>query len=252
MKSGKSPQVSIVIPTRDGGDRFKRLLTALVEQRESVSYELVVVDSSSTDGTDTAAQDFGARVFSILPEQFSHSRTRNFGAAQSVSSEYILFLNQDAIPANEQWLGCMVAAMQRFPEVCALSCAEIAPRAADWVLQGVSSFLAKGRYLKGTGIIEPYTVAKNYLQAPGELRNYFLFTSVCAIFQREYFLLHPFNEKVHWGEDLVWAVENNSRGATLGLTFDTAVMHDYQNLSESELQYRARQMQILETELFSW
>ena len=65
-------EVSVVIPTRNGGARFREVLTALDAQEIEGGFELVVVDSSSTDGTAEAAAAAGAVVERISPADFNH------------------------------------------------------------------------------------------------------------------------------------------------------------------------------------
>lgn len=46
----KPPLLSVIIPVWNGGERFARCLAALARS-EDASYELIVVDDGSTDGT---------------------------------------------------------------------------------------------------------------------------------------------------------------------------------------------------------
>jgi rhamnosyltransferase len=63
--------------------------------------ELVVADTSSTDGSVELARSFGATVVPV--EHFSHGGTRNL-LMERTSGEYVAFLTQDALPADERWL----------------------------------------------------------------------------------------------------------------------------------------------------
>ncbi len=96
-----SALVTVAIPTLNAGRDFTRLLRALKEQ--TISYELLVIDSSSSDGTDEIAKSFGATVITIGRQNFDHGATRN-QAVQSAKGDFIVFLTQDAVPANEHAL----------------------------------------------------------------------------------------------------------------------------------------------------
>ena len=50
-------------------------------------------------------------MYEIPPEEFGHGKTRNYGAGKGTGT-YIIFLTQDALPANEQWLQSMIDVMQ--------------------------------------------------------------------------------------------------------------------------------------------
>src|SRR5512139_3807137 len=93
--------ISIVVPTLNGGEAFIRLLEAL--RTQSVPTEILVVDSSSTDGTGTQAEARGARVITVRREDFDHGGTRNLGL-RSTTGDPVVFMTQDALPADDRLL----------------------------------------------------------------------------------------------------------------------------------------------------
>ncbi|MEA2332388.1 MAG: hypothetical protein QOH58_2526 [Thermoleophilaceae bacterium] len=94
--------VSVVIPVKDAGPLFERVLDAVKAQGPD---ELVVVDSGSRDGSRELARAAGAQLIEIDPQEFGHGRTRNLGA-QRTSGDLIAFLTQDAVPAPG-WLAAL-------------------------------------------------------------------------------------------------------------------------------------------------
>lgn len=95
--------VSIIIPTFHGGEDLDHCLEAISRQKTDLSYEVVCVDSGS-DATDATTQHIrGARVIAIDPDDFDHGLTRDLGAKHS-KGRILVFLNQDATPADEFWL----------------------------------------------------------------------------------------------------------------------------------------------------
>lgn len=103
--------VSIVIPTKNGGDRLDEVLSAVYRQQTKYEYEVICVDSGSSDQTLDILKKYPCQVYVIPPEEFGHGKTRNFGASKG-TGDYIMFLTQDAVPANEHWIESMVGAMQ--------------------------------------------------------------------------------------------------------------------------------------------
>ncbi len=58
-----------------------------------------VIDSSSTDGTDSVALNAGFELLSIPGRDFNHGGTRNLAVEMHHSQyELVIFLTQDAIP----------------------------------------------------------------------------------------------------------------------------------------------------------
>ena len=100
--------ISVIIPVRNGGEDLRRCLDAIRSQRVDDEVEIVVVDSSSTDGSAELARHYGARVEVIPVEEFNHGATRNLGA-ELASGETLVFTSQDAAALGDDWLTKLVA-----------------------------------------------------------------------------------------------------------------------------------------------
>lgn len=101
-------ELSILLLTKNGGRDLERLLPALYGQTGIAPFEVIAIDSGSTDGTLDVLRRFPVRLEQIPPETFHHARTRNF-AAGLARGRILIFLSQDAIPASEVWLKTMIA-----------------------------------------------------------------------------------------------------------------------------------------------
>jgi hypothetical protein len=55
------------------------------------------------------------RIEKIPKAEFQHGRTRNL-CAQMARGEFVAFLTQDALPADEFWLYHIVTVLERFPD----------------------------------------------------------------------------------------------------------------------------------------
>jgi GT2 family glycosyltransferase len=95
--------ISVIIPTYNGGTEFYLLIRKLKQQKGLRAIEIVAVDSGSEDGTDTMAETLGCKVIRIPSKQFSHSSSRNLGAANA-TGDLLLFMVQDAYPIGDYWL----------------------------------------------------------------------------------------------------------------------------------------------------
>ncbi len=117
--------ISIVIPTFNAGLEFKWLLRKLNAQKGLKNLEIVVVDSGSTDQTVAWAHEAGCTVVEITQAEFTHSHSRNLGAA-SAASDYVLFMVQDAYPIGVYWAyGMLRFLMDHADEgLVAASCSE--------------------------------------------------------------------------------------------------------------------------------
>lgn len=100
--------LSVILLTKNGQRDLDRVLPAIYGQKQAGSFEVIAVDSGSSDGTLRLLRQFPVRVEQIAPEAFHHARTRNV-AAELAQGEILVFLSQDAIPASGLWLKKMIA-----------------------------------------------------------------------------------------------------------------------------------------------
>ncbi len=103
----KSDDVAVVIPTLNGGADLKRCLAAVFGQRTVRRFEVLCVDSGSVAADVAVMQQAGARIESIDRREFNHGLTRDLGA-RLTRGRIIVFLNQDAVPADDRWLDRLV------------------------------------------------------------------------------------------------------------------------------------------------
>jgi rhamnosyltransferase len=101
-------EFSILILTKNAGPDLECLLQALYDQKGVAPFDVIAVDSGSTDGTLDLLRRFPVRLEQIPAESFHHARTRNF-AASLASGNILIFLSQDAIPASDTWLSTMIS-----------------------------------------------------------------------------------------------------------------------------------------------
>lgn len=105
---------TIVIPTKNAGVFFEKVLNMIFQQNTTFTYEVICVDSGSNDETLDIINKFDCILYQIQPSEFGHGKTRNFGASKG-SGRYIVFITQDALPVNENWLHSFISAMEEHP-----------------------------------------------------------------------------------------------------------------------------------------
>jgi rhamnosyltransferase len=99
----------LVVPTCNAAQYWSGLRAAL-DRQGFESHQILVVDSSSTDGTDRLAEESGYRVVRIPKNSFRHGATRHMAAKRMRWAETIVFLTQDAIPCGDNAILNLVAA----------------------------------------------------------------------------------------------------------------------------------------------
>lgn len=219
------PLVSIVIPTRNAGERFRDVLAAIRAQEPAgPEVEIVVVDSGSTDGTPDVARQFGARVFSIPAREFNHGETRNLGFGHSRGS-LVGCLVQDALPANNAWLAPLVGALQGDGRV-----AGAYSRQLPWPDDDPLTQFLVGQWHQVQGARR---VCQS-LPGPGTLgslpfaerRRACAFDNVSSLLRRQVWEQHPFRP-VRFAEDMDWARRVLQAGLAVVYEPDSQVYHSH-------------------------
>lgn len=116
----ENPTVTVAILTYNGEKYLGKILRRLAKQDFADAFEILVIDSGSTDSTlEIVAGYPSVRLIQIPNEEFGHGRTRNL-AAREAKGEFIAFLTHDAVPGSKHWLTELIDPFQRFPEVVAV------------------------------------------------------------------------------------------------------------------------------------
>ena len=106
-------KASVVIPTLNGGKIFENVITSLLAQSFPEKWEVVIIDSCSTDGTVAFAEkalkekDVEHRIIRTSKLEFKHGPSRN-QAIRHCRGEFIALLTQDSIPCDERWLESLI------------------------------------------------------------------------------------------------------------------------------------------------
>ena len=102
--STTTPKVTVAILTKNAGSIFKEVLSSVLVQETPWQYEVLVIDSGSSDGTLEYVQNYpDVRLVQIQSHEFGHGKTRNL-AVSLAQGEYVAMLTHDAQPANKHWL----------------------------------------------------------------------------------------------------------------------------------------------------
>jgi rhamnosyltransferase len=229
-KSGGG-DVTVAIPVRDGGALLERTFSALA--RQSVAHELLVCDSGSSDGSRELAQARGARVIEIPPERYSHGGTRDLLMSEAAGAR-VAFLSQDAEPADERWLECLLGGFDLAEDV-SLVYGPYRPR-ADAPLavrieleQWFASLAPDGR--PSVERLVPEERSAPVAELIGR-RGFFSDANACV--SREAWQRVPFRE-VAYAEDRLLALDMLRAGYAKAFVPAAAVLHSHSYTPTQEL-----------------
>lgn len=103
--------VALIIPTLNASPDWEALLFGI--RRQSLKPDdVIVIDSSSTDGTADRARTAGFTVVEISRSAFSHGGTRQAAALAAPNADFLIYLTQDAVPHHSESFRHLMAAFQ--------------------------------------------------------------------------------------------------------------------------------------------
>lgn len=114
-------EVSIIIPVFNNVDYTRKCLEGIYASfPPGRSFEIIVVDDSSTDKTphflSEASRKYKNCRFISLTQNSGFARACNAGTAEA-KGEYLLFLNNDTVPKKQRWLDALVDVCENDPAV---------------------------------------------------------------------------------------------------------------------------------------
>jgi rhamnosyltransferase len=211
-----------VIPTKNGGDLFQKVLDALAKQTLWHRTELIVIDSGSEDDTVKLAKQAGARVIAIAARDFNHGATRDYGISLT-SSDYVILMVQDAVPVDNNVLQALLSALEE---------ATVAGVYARQIPQADADVLTK-RNLNGwlTGRTERevrFIPHAGWYEALSAMEKYLFcnFDNVCSAIKKSVWQQQHFGE-VNFGEDIDWAERVLKKGYQIVYEPKAAVIHSH-------------------------
>ncbi|WP_338554884.1 glycosyltransferase [Paenibacillus sp. KS-LC4] len=208
-------KVSVIIPTLNAGaglvDQVERL------QKQTLRpYEIIIMDSSSDDGTVERARKLGTRVLSVQRSEFDHGGTRNLAAAQA-KGEFFVFMTQDALPYDDFVLEKLIQPLL-LDDRTACSYARQIPYPHAGILERLAR---ESNYPQ-----EPRLKSKADIDQMGI--QTFICSNVCAAYRKETFYeMGSFAAPVIFNEDMFMAATCVMNGYNIAYAAEAGVYHSH-------------------------
>lgn len=114
--TNENPYISVIIPAYNSKHFITKCLDAL-RKSSYESYEIILVDDCSNDGTAEVAEEMGCRVF-VMDQQSGPAVARNFGSKRA-NGEIVLFIDSDVLVKSDT-LELVASTFSENPEISAL------------------------------------------------------------------------------------------------------------------------------------
>lgn len=228
------PQISIIVLTLNEEKNIARCLENIFNQKTKYSFEVIVIDSSSSDGTVDIVNQFPVKLKKILRSEFHHGGTRNLGAELS-KGEYLVYLAGDAFPNSDHWLDSLINPFQNNELLCAVYGKQIPKLDCN----PINKFRLSWNY-------PDKKIFKNQesISSLGH-RNYFFSTVNCSI-RRQSWNSIKFRGDIPIFEDTAFAKELINSGFTIFYEPSACVIHSH-NLCIIDLIKRYKEVGFVQT-----
>lgn len=214
-----SVRIGVIVPTLNAAKDWPVFSAALL--KNVAPQQVLVIDSSSTDGTAALARASGFRVEAIPRSEFNHGATRQRGVEFFSEAEVLVFLTQDA----------ELASGDAISQLC---------RAFNDAQVGA----AYGRQLprREAGAIEAHARLFNYPAAsqtkasenPSGFKSLFFSNSFGAYRRTALEEAGGFPDNVIFGEDTVTVAKLLTRGWKVAYVAEAAVFHSHAHRMSQE------------------
>ena len=197
------PTASIIIRCYNEREYIGKLLHGIVNQTFT-DYEIILVDSGSTDGTLEVAEQYPVEeIVYISPEKFSFGRALNYGC-EAANGEFCVFISAHCYPKRVDWLKRL---LEKFDD------------------EDVALVYGKQRGGETTKFSERQIFRRWF---PGEDIDYQLTpfaNNANAAIRRELWKEYSYNEDLTGLEDLDWGRRVKEDGYEISYASDAEIIH---------------------------
>lgn len=238
-------RIDVVIPTYRPDERLITMIKRLREQTMApnrivlINTEQRYIDNLLRGRSYDSVGKY-IEIINVSAREFDHGATRNKGAAGSVA-DYLLFMTQDALPANDRLLETMVNAFSQ---------------------AGVAAVYARQLPNEDASLGERFSRSFNYPAASCVksaedldrlgIKTYFC-SNACAMYHREVFeRLGKFPKDMIFNEDMVFAHTLIDNGYSIAYAADALVYHshNYTNREQFHRNFDLAVSQAMHPEVF--
>jgi glycosyltransferase involved in cell wall biosynthesis len=193
---------SIVIRAYNEAAHLPRLFQGIREQTLQ-DVEVILVDSGSTDETIRIAEENGAKIVHILPEEFTFGRSLNLGI-QAATREYIVIASAHVYPVYPDWLETLLAPFEN-PKIAMTYGKQRGPRHAKFSEQQIFH--------------------RWYPDKSDPMQSHPFCNNANAAIRRSLWERHPYDETLTGLEDLAWAKWAMEEGFFLAYVAEAEIIH---------------------------
>jgi glycosyltransferase involved in cell wall biosynthesis len=183
MSGEQKPEISIIIRSKNEERFIGQVLSAIFQQDIDLPFEVIVIDSGSTDRTLDIVRRHAVRMYEIEAREFSYGSALNFGA-RLAEGRYLINLSAHCIPTSDRWIFNMLRDLRANPSIAATYGGQVP-------IKGLNPFEERS-------LLIAFTPDENGKIGPP-------FSNANCAIRKETWERYPFDEKASFAEDFIWS-----------------------------------------------
>lgn len=181
IEDGPMVDISIIIRTKNEERFFSDVLSKIYDQVCPYIFEVIVVDSGSTDNTLAIAKRFAVKIFEIPQECFTYGYALNYGISRA-NGRVICNLSAHCIPVDRTWLNSL----------------------ATPIMEGrAHAIYGRQISIEGLNPFEEYGLMMLFPET-AEVKGRVAFSSANCAFLKSMWEQLPYDEEIGAWEDYLW------------------------------------------------
>ena len=212
----KEINVDVIIPAYHPGKEFGELLRRLMKQDYPI-HRLIVMNTEAQFWNAEWEQECPLlEVHHIKKAEFDHGGTRKRAAAVS-DGEIMIFMTQDALPADSHLIRNLISTMTEDPKVGAAYARQLPRQDCSYVEKYTRSF----NYPETSSVKTVQDIQRLGIKT-------FFCSNVCAAYKKSIFdSLGGFVERTIFNEDMIYAGTMVKAGYAVAYEADAKVIHSH-------------------------
>ena len=218
-------KATVLIPTKNPGSIFREVIENVISQKTNWDFEILVIDSGSTDGTIEICNLHreSVKLKQIPSAEFGHGKTRNLGISMC-DSEFVALITHDAVPYNCFWLENLVKVVEKKDNIAGAFGRHLP-------YPNCNPFVARDLNLLFDGFCQEDNIfqlndQERYQKDIGYRQFLHFFSDNNACIRRSVWQEIPYPD-VDFAEDQIWAKKIIEAGYSKAYADDACVFHSH-------------------------
>lgn len=205
-----TPKISVIIRAYNEAKHIGRLLHDVFAQQLTSSFEVILVDSGSTDATLQIAQRYPVTIVNLNPERFTFGYSLNQGV-EVAKGELCVIVSAHCYPTDSEWLRRLTEPLLQNPKVA--------------LVYGRQCGYVNTRYS------EHQIFAKWFPEQSNSNCGLAFCNNANSAIRRSVWIEVPFDESLSGLEDIAWGKAIMAKGYRIAYCAEACVYHIHEETS---------------------